>query len=507
MTFALQPDSATPLYRQISEGLRRDIVAGTLAAGARVPSSRQLTRDLGVSRITVDNAYAELIAEGLLEARAGTGTFVLPSWVPDGASATASVAPLPPWQARLVTDGPSLRDRMLRQVLRGPIVDDTISFAWGAGDPRLVPTGEFRRLLGDVLDSDGAAALGPEHSDGYPPLRAALAGYLRQLGLAIAPEDVLVTSGTQQVISLVCDALLRPGDTVVVEAPTWPGVLDALEARNLRIVGVPLDADGLRADTLATALERERPGLIYTVPTFHNPTGGVMSAARRREVVALAHRHGVPILEDDHVREVRFGSPIPPPLAAFDPHGAVIHTGSFTKSLMPALRLGYVVARGPLRERLVTLKRAADLFSSTLMQRALCRYLEGGAIRRHWKHVSRVYRRRHAAMLDALGRHFPPGATWTGVEGGLVLWVGVPPGVSVAALFEDALRAGVTFVAGAAFYPEPADQPFLRLNFAAVDEAQIERGIAVLGELLRHSLATPVSPGAPGPGGERRPPP
>ncbi len=488
MAFTLQPGSATPLYRQITAGLRSEIAAGAVATGARLPSSRQLARDLGVSRITVDNAYAEMIAEGLLEARAGTGTFVLPPWAPVGTGAAASAAPLPAWQARLATDVPSVRDQMLRQVLRGPIVDDTISFAWGAGDPRLMPIGEFRHLLGDVLDADGAAALGPEHSDGYPPLRAALAGYLRQLGLAVGPEEILVTSGTQQAIGLVCDALLRPGDTVIVEAPTWPGVLDALEARDMRVVGVPLDGDGMCADALATALERARPGLIYTVPTFHNPTGGVMSAARRREIVALSHRHGVPILEDDHVREVRFGSPIPPPLAAFDPHGTVIHTGSFTKSLIPALRLGYIVARGPLRDRLITLKRAADLFSSTLLQRALCRYLEGGAIRRHWKHVSRVYRRRHAAMLSALERHFPPGATWTGVEGGLVLWVGVPPGVSVAALFEDALRAGVTFVAGAAFYPVPADQPFLRLNFAAVDEAQIEQGIAVLGNLLRQHL-------------------
>jgi len=508
MAFALQPDSGTPLYRQIGAGLRCEITDGTLATGARLPSSRQLARDLSVSRITVDNAYAELIAEGLLEARAGNGTFVLPPWKPPGAGASAGTAPLPSWQARLATDGPSVRDRMLRQVLRGPIVDNTISFAWGAGDPRLVPTGEFRQLLGSVLDIDGAAALGPEHSDGYPPLRAVLAGYLRQLGLVVTPEEILITSGTQQAISLVCDALLQPGDAVIVETPTWPGVFDALETRGLRVVGVPLDAEGLRADALAAALEEVRPGLIYTVPTFHNPTGRVMSATRRREIVALAYRHGVPILEDDHVREVRFGNPIPPPLAAFDHYGAVIHTGSFTKSLMPALRLGYIVARGPLHERIVLLKRAADLFSSTLMQRVLCRYLEGGTIRRHWKHVSRVYRRRHATMLRALERHFPAGATWTGVEGGLVLWVGVPPGVSVAALFEEALRAGVTFVAGAAFYPEPNDQPFLRLNFAAVDEEQIEQGIAVLGHLLHQHLAPLAAPIMHGVDGDNhRPPP
>lgn len=488
MAFTLRLDTSAPLYLQIGAGLRREIAAGTLPTGSRLPSSRELARDLGVSRITVDNAYAELIAEGILEARASVGTFVLPTWAPARGEGAIGDTPLPSWQARLTTKAPSVRDRMLRQVLRGPLTDDTISFAWGAGDPRLSPSGEFRRLLGEVLDADGATALGPEHSDGYPPLRAALADYLRQLGLDVGADDVVVTSGTQQAIGLVCDALLRPGDTVVVEAPTWPGVLDALETRGLRVVGVPLDSEGLRVDVLEAVLEREQPRLVYTVPTFHNPTGSVMSAVRRRELVALAHRHGLPILEDDHVREVRFGSPIPPPLAAFDTHGVVIHAGSFTKSLLPALRLGYVVARGPLHERLVTLKRAADLFSSSLLQRALCRYLISGAIRRHWKYVSRVYRRRHAAMLRALEQYFPPGSTWTGVAGGLVMWVGVPPGVSVAALYDDARRAGVTFVAGAAFYHEPADQPFLRLNFAAVDESQIERGIPILGRLVWHYI-------------------
>ncbi|MEJ7763735.1 MAG: PLP-dependent aminotransferase family protein, partial [Thermomicrobiales bacterium] len=196
-----------------------------------------------------------------------------------------------------------------------------------------------------------------------------------------------------------------------------------------------------------------------------------------------------PILEDDHVREVRFGDPIPPPLAAFDRHGNVIHASSFTKSLIPALRLGYVVARGPLREWLVTLKRSSDLFSSTLMQRALCRYLDQGLVQRHWKRVSRIYSRRHATMLASLDRQFPPGSTWTGVAGGLVVWVGVPPGVSVSALYDEALRAGASFVAGAAFFAEPADQPFLRLNFAAVAEDDIERGIAILGRVLYDHLS------------------
>ena len=491
----LQPNGDCPLYRQITESLRHEIAAGMLPAGTRLPSSRQLARDLSVSRVTVATAYAELEAEGAIEARAGSGTYVLPPWDPpcptgrsEDVTPLSSQADLPPWQHGLQIRVNPEREGVLGNVLRGPLVPDLVGFSWGAGDPRLIPVTEFRRALLDVLDRDGPAALGPEGGAGYPPLRSWLAGYLRQHGLDVTPDDILVTGGTQQTISLVTAALLRPGDRVIAEIPTWPGALEAFETAGTQVIGIPLDREGMRLDRLVDALERESARLIYTVPTFHNPTGVVMSARRRRAICALAERYGIPVLEDDHVREVRFGNPLPPPLAAFDRRGDVIHAGSFTKSLIPSLRIGYVVVRGPLREALIGRKRAADLFGSALMQRALTSYLESGVVARHWRRVSRVYRRRHATMLRALERHLPPGSRWSGVSGGLVLWVQTPEDISVAALHEAALAAGVGFARGAAFFPEPSDQPFLRLNFAAVDEPEIERGIAILGRMMQEQM-------------------
>jgi GntR family transcriptional regulator / MocR family aminotransferase len=488
----LQPSGTRPLYEQISETLQREIADGTLPAGTRLPSSRQLARDLRVSRITVVTAYAELEAAGAIEARAGSGTYVLPPWMPPQTggrigetAAFPSASALPPWQRDLVHPVNAEREATLAHVLRGPLTPDTIGFAWGAGDPRLIPMTEFRRALADVLDRDGPSALGPEGGAGYPPLRHWLADYLRQNGLVATPDDILVTGGTQQTISLVAATLLQPGDRVITEVPTWPGALEVFEAAGARVIAIPLDRGGIQLDRLVEALDHEQPRLIYTVPTFQNPTGSVMSALRRRALCALADQYGVPILEDDHVREVRFGQPIPPPLAAFDRRGDVIHAGGFTKSLIPSLRIGYVVARGPLREALIARKRTADLFGSALMQRALTSFLESGAVARHWRRVSRVYHRRHAVMLHALERHFPPGSQWSGVSGGLVLWVRVPGGISVAALHDDAVAAGVGFARGAAFFSKPADQPYVRLNFAAVDEAHIERGIAVLGRLVQ----------------------
>ena len=487
---ALRTESDKPLYQQIVDGLRHEITAGALPAETKLPSSRQLAQDLAVSRITVENAYAELIADGIIEARGGSGTFVLPAWPSRVAEpGFEDVAALPVWQQELKRCINPERERMLTQILRGPLIEGVIPFAWGGADPRQVPTTEFRRSLTRVLDRDGAAAFGAEGAAGYLPLRENVTSYLQKLGLDVCPDDILITAGSQQVIMMTAMTLIRPGDNVITEAPTWSGALDAFVAHGAHVTGIPVDGDGMRVDLLEAAIARDKPRLIFSIPTFHNPTGSVMSATRRRALVSLAATHGIPILEDDPMRELRFGDPIPPPLAAFDQSGNVIYSTSFTKSLIPALRLGYVVARGPMREWLTSLKRTSDLFSSTLMQRALADYIEAGAIQRHWRRVSRLYRRRHETMVAALKRHFPPGVSWSGVAGGMLIWIGVPPGVSVAELYERALQSGVSFVAGAAFFPEPADQPFLRLNFGAIEEAEIERGIAILGRLLHEEIA------------------
>jgi 2-aminoadipate transaminase len=493
MVFALEPGGELPLYQQIRDGLRAQIEAGALTPGRRLPSSRQLARDLGVSRITAASAYAELEAEGMIEARAGSGTYVATPWSPAGPHAPGPVAArLPSWQSGLGREGSAERERMMRESARSN-ASGLVTFAWARGDVTLFPTVELRRAIADAIENDGPPSLQYEQSEGYGPLRSWIAAHLRLAGVELADDDVIVTAGAQQAIDLLTRVFLRAGDRVVVEAPTYPGALEAFESAGAEIVEVPLDGEGMRADLLAGLLERHRPRLVYTIPTFHNPTGTVMSAGRRREVVALAERHAVPLVEDDYLREVRFGSPIPAPLAAFDADGNVILIGSFSKSLLPSLRLGYVVARGPLRERLISLKRVADVGSSALLQRALHRCLESGTMHTYWKRASRLYRRRQQAMVQALRRHFPPGTAWSAAPGGLMLWVRVPGAASVDALLDQALAAGVSFAAGSAFFARPADQPYMRLSFAALPEAEIERGIAILGRLVRAQLARPTA--------------
>lgn len=486
MVLTSRSDSGVPLYQQIRDRLRRQITSGTVVPGMRLPSSRQLAKDMNVSRITVMNAYAELEAEALVETRAGSGIFVSSpqNWaVAKLAESVVDIQEVSVWQKQLPGRASPARDQMLREAMRSPDDRSFLCFAGTRGDVRLFPTREFGRTLAQVLHDDGPISLDYESGEGYLPLREALARYLKHYGLQAEPDNILITAGAQQAIQLVSQALLQPGDRVVVESPTYPGALVAFESRGANVIGVSMDTEGMRLNELEHAIVQQRPSLIYTIPTFQNPTGIVMSATRRSQVAWLANQHGVPVLEDDYMREVRFWNPIPPPLAVWDKCGDVIYVGSFSKSLLPALRLGFVIARGPILECLVTLKRASDICSSGLVQRVLCRYLESGALHRHWKHISRVYRRRQSVMISALRRHFPDGANWKAVEGGLTLWVKVPQR-SIVKLFDDSKRFGVTFAVGEAFFPKPAAQPFMRLNFAALDEQQIERGISLLGELL-----------------------
>ena len=482
-----------PLYRKVQDQLVGEILRGTMPAGSRLPSLRRLARDLGVSRITVEAAYEALEAQGLIEARARSGTYVTGF----GAQpATADESPRTralPWEAHLARGAHPARERMLGQVFRGTLGPDAIPFAWGAGDPRLFPVDEFRAIINRILRRARGDALGPEQTQGNPELRASFAAYLRKLDIPAGADSVMVTSGSQQAIDLVIGALVRPGDRVAVEDPTWPGALGALEAAGAEIVGIPLDEHGLRLDALQEALERGGVRLIYTVPTYQNPTGAVMPASRRRELVRLARRHGVPILEDDALREVRFGSTLPPALAALDPGGNVICVGSFSKSVMPAARLGYLVAPPALMRWAVARKRSMDMFCSPLMQRAMSAYLESGEAVRYWKRISRIYAQRQRAMAEAIARHFPRGARWHRPAGGPVMWLRLPEGVSVRTLFEDAMRAGVSFAPGEAFFVAPADQPCIRLNFAALDERQIELGIEKLGALLRAAIPKEVA--------------
>jgi GntR family transcriptional regulator / MocR family aminotransferase len=282
MRLALDFDSQQPVYAQISDHFRRSVLSENLRPGVRLPAVRVLAASLGVSRGTVESAYAELVAEGLVASRQGSGYYVL-AHAPGEVCARSGAWPA--WQQRLSYGGFEAMSAYLPEVSRQT---DWIALDGGACDPRLFPMDEFRRLLGRVMRRDGPAAVEYGEIAGFGPLRATLAQVLASQGIQTGPGNILITAGSQQALSLIASLILPPGSGVVVERPTYAGALDVFRSRGLQIHTVGLDEDGMDVDELEGILARHKPGLIYTIPNFHNPTGACLSGQRRRQLISLA---------------------------------------------------------------------------------------------------------------------------------------------------------------------------------------------------------------------------
>lgn len=327
---------------------------------------------------------------------------------------------------------------------------------------------------------------------GYAPLRESVAHILTSQGIDADPDHVLITSGSQQAISLVVQLVVKAGDTVVTENPTYDWALQLFRAQGARVIGCPTDARGMQVEALEEILRRHRPRLIYTIPNFQNPTGASLSLPRRRALVALADRYIVPVLEDDFVGDLRYDGQTQPALKAFDPGGRVIYAGTFSKLLMPGLRVGFLVVEGPVYRRLVELKRVNDLWTATLFQRTLEAYVTVGRYHAHLRRLCRVYRKRRDRMVEAVGRFLPECTPELVPQGGLFLWVRLPEGLTAAKLLPLARREGVDFTPGARFFCRPGEgESYLRLNFAVATTDEIEEGMSRLGRALER-LGNPM---------------
>jgi GntR family transcriptional regulator/MocR family aminotransferase len=488
MRIPIDRQHATPLYQQIETYLRQSIVAGTLAPAMRLPAARQVARDLGVSRITVENAYATLEADGLVERRAGSGTYVLPQGAsPLGGGSGSTDWPL--WQYDALSaaglaqaDAPAQPAPLARH-------PNPIAFS-GFGDPRRFPVGEFYKAIKDVMRRDGIAALEFDDRHGYAPLRATIAHILASQGVQTHADSVLITSGSQQALALIAQILLKPGDVVLVESPTYDLALDLFRTQRVKLVGCPVDAAGMQVEQLEPLLQQHHPKLIYTIPNFQNPTGACLSLPRRRQLIVLADRYNIPILEDDFVGDLRYEGRVQPALKALDPGGRVIYVGTFSKLLMPGLRVGFLVAEGPIYDQLAQLKRVNDLMTSTLTQRALEVYVTVGRYQAHVRRSCQVYRRRRDAIIQAIGRDLPAGVQVVAPQGGLFVWLRLPEGASAVRLLPLAAEEGVEYAPGPRFFPQPAaGEGYMRLNFATQTPEEIEEGIKRLGRALQRLRA------------------
>jgi GntR family transcriptional regulator/MocR family aminotransferase len=489
MRIPLDRQSDEPLYQQIRSHLRKGILSGSLVPETRLPASRQLARDLGVNRITVENAYSELEADGLVFSRVGSGTYVLPQAPLPQVPTSSSPQPWPLWQRDIQAANSAKRSANPEEMLREAGHPDPISFASGISDARQFPADDFRKTIQSVMRRDGMESMEYGERSGYAPLRESISHILASQGLQTRPDNILITAGSQQAIALVSQVLLKPEDVLLVESPTYATAMELFRSQGYRIVGVPMDEQGMQVEKLEPLLQQHHPRLIYTIPNFHNPTGTCLSSARRRQLIVLADRYNVPILEDDFVGDLRYEGRAQPSLKALDPGGRVLHVSTFSKMLMPGLRVGFLVADGPVYESLLGFKRLSDLATSTLIQRALEAYVTVGRYQAYLRRSCQIYRKRRDAMLDSIRRYLPEGVSVQPPQGGLFLWLRLPEGLSSTELLPAACEEGVAFAPGPMFFDEAAQgQGYMRLNFVAHPEEAIEQGIKRLGKAIKRQI-------------------
>ena len=485
MRIPLDRQSPEPLYQQIKSHLRQGILSGGLEADTRLPASRQLARDLGVNRITVENAYSELEADGLIFSRVGSGTYVLPpNPLPLGPK-SSNETPWPLWQENMQAKSPVARPGAA-EMLKAAGHAHPISFASGISDTRHFPAEEFRKTNQAVMRRDGIASMDYGERNGYGPLRESISHILASQGLQTRPENILITAGSQQAIALVAQVILKPGDVILVESPTYSSAIELFRVLGFRIIGIPMDAQGMQVEKLEKLLQQHHPKLIYTIPNFHNPTGTCLNSARRRQLIVLSDRYNVPILEDDFVGDMRYEGRAQPALKALDPGGQVIHISTFSKMLMPGLRVGFLVADGPVYNSLLDFKRLSDVATATLIQRALEAYVTVGRYQAYLRRACQIYRKRRDAMLAAVDHYLPAGSSVEPPQGGLFLWVHLPDSLSTDELLPLACEEGVAFAPGNNFFPEgTAGQDWMRLNFVASSVEEIDEGIQRLGKAIK----------------------
>lgn len=372
---------------------------------------------------------------------------------------------------------------VLREILKVTERPGIISFAGGLPSPRTFPVDAFAAACEQVLRKDGPAALQYAASEGYRPLRESVA---RMLPWEVDPEQVLITTGSQQGLDLVAKVLVDHGSRVLVETPTYLGALQAFAPMEPEVVGVPGDAEGLDVAELA----RLRPGarFLYLLPNFQNPSGRTMGEARRAALAQAARELALPVVEDNPYGDLWFDQPPPPSIASRNPEGT-IYLGSFSKVLAPGLRLGFLVAPSAVFPKLLQAKQAADLHSPSFNQRMVSEVLQDGFLDRHVPTIRALYHAQRDAMVAALEREMKGlDMRWNVPEGGMFLWARLPAGLDAVQLLPLAVERGVAFVPGAPFYPGEADPRTLRLSFVTASVEQIDRGIAALAATIREQL-------------------
>ena len=483
IAIVLDSNDRRPLYVQITDQLVEAIESERLGPGDRLPAMRDLAAHLDCAIVTVSAAYDLLAARGRVTSRVGKGTFV--------ADAQAQNAPFARrWEPDVGRFARAERMEGVLEALTRATAPGAINLATGHPAPETFPLQDFGRAMHRTLLDDPPESMQYRSSSGDRDLCQTLASLLASRGASARASDIVVCSGAQQAADLVANVLLESRSVVAAESPTYAGTLGVFDARGVTYVEVQGDGDGVRVDDVERVFSEYRPRLFYLNPIAQNPTGAVLPQRRAKQIVALARRYDVVILEDQTGWQFTYDAAAPPPLAAFDTDGRVIVMESLSKSIFPALRIGYLYCKGALADALELAKVRADVFTSTLTQRALWRFMNAPAYARHIRSSRNLYLQRREEFMEALAEAIP----WSNLgapAAGVNVWINLPSRISTQAAFDECAREGVLVMPAEPFYPTRSGPAAIRVSFGHLAPELAAEGVKRMGRALGRIAAGP----------------
>lgn len=484
MHIDLDRHSGITLTEQIRSSIADRIQSGLLQEGEKLPSVRGLSQLLEVSLMTVFHAYEMLEQEGLIDRVQGKGTFVLGKSARLASHGHLSEKPSMDWQNAVADYLPRAQYwRMMQTPFLG-----VAKLSMAALHDSLIPTEWISKQLLQYAQVDPSlfTEYGPVQGDSM--LREAVLPFFRDKGIVATPNEIMILNGSQQGIDLVASTFVGPGDCVVLEEPVYPCAIDVFRKRGATIYTVPIDKEGMRVDRLAALCDSRPPKLIYTNPTYQNPTGTVMSARRRAQLLELAQSYHSIILEDDATSDIFFGVEPPPPIKSMDKHGHVIYLKGISKCISPGCRIGFLIAGGTFMARLVGSKAISDLGTPMITQKTILPFFTSNQLKKHLPVLREKLKHRRNKVLQIMNRLAPEGVQWSKPDGGLNIWITLPPMMNAEDLHACAIKEGISFVPGHVCFPAQQQYHHFRICFSYLEDQLLEQSVTTLCHLLHDFL-------------------
>lgn len=476
MEWKPQKAASIPLHLQIKNYIKKKILNGEWTIGTKIPSQRILAKQFEVNRSTIVTALEELTADGLIESKVGSGTKVINNtW-----SLLASTPP-PNWISYVHSGIHEPNMNIIQKINEAEANPRMIRLGTGELSDDLLPNEEMKKFL--QIEMEESLSLGYEEPKGSYILRETISNYLIKKDIEASPDSILIVSGALQALQLISIGLLKPGSIILHESPSYLNSIHVFQSAGMSLYGIPLDEEGIQYNSISRLKRQHHASLLYTIPSFHNPTGILMSENRRKELLTVCQNSALPIIEDDVYGELWFDTPGPKPMKAKDKEGNVLYIGSISKSLSPGLRIGWIVGPEQVIDRLADIKMQTDYGSSSISQFIVNKWIKSGAYEDHLKQVRAALKSRRDYTIELLNVYFSDIATWSIPKGGFYIWLQIKVSISTRRLFELALQEGILLNPGSIYDKNDADH--IRLSYSYASFEEIEKGLIRLSELIR----------------------